>query len=383
MMTEIEVSYDRATNPVFGPQPFKLGLFGYLHDSGNALSVAPGRWRARWDDIAAMARMADAAGFDFLLPIARWREVRGAVKHRLWNYETLTAAAALSGITERIGVFATVHVPLVHPVIAAKMLTTIDHASHGRAGLNIVCGWNQEDFDMFGMKVIEHDDRYQQGEEWFDLLKHILAGDDEPIDYDTRYYPGLKGVVGQPGSIQQPYPATFSASYSPRGRDFAIKNSDFLLLGHVPDGENTAEIDDINARSAAAGRAVPPGVLCTLAPFIRETRAEAEAHFRHFAIDNADPVAIGEYRRLRTPNADSSGIDTDRGALAMASGGFPVVGTPEDLVDTLLRVRRLGYAGATLTPPHFIDDLHIIIEKALPLMEQAGLRLPTTVNEPA
>jgi len=382
-MVESDPNPGRTSNPIFGSQPFKLGLFGYLHDSGNALSVAPGRWRARWHDIATLARMADRAGFDFMLPIARWREVQGAVKHRLWNYETLTAAAALAGMTERIGVFATVHVPLVHPVMAAKMLTTIDHASGGRAGVNIVCGWNQEDFDMFGMKIIEHDDRYQQGEEWFELIRRILAGGDEPFDYDTTYYPGLKGVVGQPGSLQQPYPATLSASYSPRGRDFAVKNSDFLLLGHVAEGESTAEIDDINARATAAGRAKPPGVLCTLAPFIRESRAEAEAYHRHFAIDHADPVAMAAYRRLRAPNASSAGIETDRGALAMASGGFPVVGTPEDLVDALLRIQRQGYAGATLTPPHFVDDLHIIIEQALPLMEQAGLRVPLTVAEPA
>src|SRR6185295_18916425 len=101
-MSDFPSLHDRTTNPIFGPQPFKLGLFGFLHDSGNALSTAPGRWRARWDDIATMARMADEAGFDFLHPIARWREVKGEIEHRLWNYETLTAAAALSGLTKRI-----------------------------------------------------------------------------------------------------------------------------------------------------------------------------------------------------------------------------------------------------------------------------------------
>jgi len=382
-MSDFPSLHDRTTNPIFGPQPFKLGLFGFLHDSGNALSTAPGRWRARWDDIATMARMADEAGFDFLLPIARWREVKGEIDHRLWNYETLTAAAALSGLTKRIGVFSTVHVPIVHPVFAAKALTTIDHASHGRAGVNIVCGWNQEDFDMFGLTVIEHDDRYQQGEEWFELVRRILAGGAEPFDYDTRYYPDLKAVVGQPGSIQQPWPATLSASYSPRGRDFAVRYSDFLLLGSVDKDGSTAEVDDIKARAAKAGRGTPPGVICCLAPFIRETRAEAEAFHRHFAVDHADPVAMASYRRLRMPNASSAALAEDSGAIAMASGGYPVVGTPEDLVDMMLRIQRQGYTGVTFTPPHFVDDLHIIIEKALPLMEQAGLRIPMAATEAA
>ena len=48
--------------------------------------------------------------------------------------------------------------PLVHPVYAAKQFVTADHAGEGRFGLNIVCGWNQGEFDMFGAEQREHDD---------------------------------------------------------------------------------------------------------------------------------------------------------------------------------------------------------------------------------
>ena len=366
----------RSTNPIFGEDPFKLGLFGFLHDGGNALTTAPERWRAGWSDIVQMARMADKGGFDFLLPIARWKGVPGRINNRLWNYEPLASAAALSGVTERIGVFSTVHTPIFHPVVAAKMLTTIDHASNGRAGVNIVCGWNQEDFDMMGLRVIEHDDRYQQGDEWFELLRRILAGPAEEFDYDTRYYPGLKGVIGQPASIQQPFPATFSAAFSPRGREFAVKHSDFLLLGQVdPTHEGpSAEIDDLAARARAIGRKVPPGTICSLAPFIRETRKEAEDFHRHFAVDCADLEAMEFYARQRSPNA-ATRLDVDpRKNIALSSGGMPVVGTPEDLVDALIRIQKQGYAGATFTLPHFVDEMPLILDKVFPMLEQAGLR---------
>ena len=85
----------------------------------------------------------------------------------------MTEAAALAGVTERIALFATVHVPMVHPVFAAKALATIDHASHGRAGLNIVCGWNPEEFGCFGLEMIE--DRYGQGIEWFEIMSRIYT----------------------------------------------------------------------------------------------------------------------------------------------------------------------------------------------------------------
>ncbi len=89
--------------------------------------------------------------------------------------------------------FATVHVPMVHPVFAAKALATIDHASSGRAGLNIVCGWNPDEFGCFGLEMIE--DRYGQGLEWFEIMTRTYAVP-APFDYKGRYY-DLRGVSGQ------------------------------------------------------------------------------------------------------------------------------------------------------------------------------------------
>ena len=79
----------------------------------------------------------------------------GQTQVREWSFETFAWAAGLAAVTERIGLFMTVHVPLVHPVYAAKALATVDHISGGRAGLNIVCGWNPEEFAMFGAALTD------------------------------------------------------------------------------------------------------------------------------------------------------------------------------------------------------------------------------------
>jgi alkanesulfonate monooxygenase SsuD/methylene tetrahydromethanopterin reductase-like flavin-dependent oxidoreductase (luciferase family) len=57
-------------------------------------------------------------------------------------------------------VFATVHTPLFHPLIAAKALVTADHIGKGRLGVNLVVGWNEGEFEMFGVRQREHDARY-------------------------------------------------------------------------------------------------------------------------------------------------------------------------------------------------------------------------------
>ena len=61
------------------------------------------------------------------------------------------------------------HVPLVHPLYAAKALATVDHISQGRAGLNIVCGWNPKEFGMFGTPLVEKG--YDQATEWLDIVE--------------------------------------------------------------------------------------------------------------------------------------------------------------------------------------------------------------------
>jgi alkanesulfonate monooxygenase SsuD/methylene tetrahydromethanopterin reductase-like flavin-dependent oxidoreductase (luciferase family) len=48
---------------------------------------------------------------------------------------------------------------MIHPIVAAKRIATTDHVGRGRFGLNIVCGWNQDEFEMFGSSPDEHDDR--------------------------------------------------------------------------------------------------------------------------------------------------------------------------------------------------------------------------------
>ena len=91
---------------------------------------------------------------------------------------------ALLAATKRITVFGTVHAPLFHPVIAAKQMVTADHVGEGRFGLNIVCGWNEGEFDMFGVKPGDHSARYRQGQEWLDVLR-LMWGDRDDWDFAT------------------------------------------------------------------------------------------------------------------------------------------------------------------------------------------------------
>lgn len=62
----------RPANARFNGNAFKLGLFSSNGAGGMAIATVPERWQASWDNNLKLAQMADAAGIEFLLPIARW-----------------------------------------------------------------------------------------------------------------------------------------------------------------------------------------------------------------------------------------------------------------------------------------------------------------------
>ena len=360
-------------HPLRGANPFKLGVFSANADGGLTLTKVPERWQARWPDIVAVARMADRAGFELFLPIARWKGFGGETNSREHSFETFTYAAGLSGVTQRIGLFSTVHVPMVHPVYAAKALAGVDHMSDGRVGLNIVAGWNPDEFAMFGIDPVE--ERYAQALEWHDIICRIYAAE-APFDYDGRFYK-LKGVSGRPRPLQMPRPVTLNAAFGPPGRDFAAAAADFLFTTFSDIEAGRGHIKDIRERATRTGRDI--GVFTTCHVVCRTSQDEAEAYYERYAVTEADKAAVDyhmEQKRKFAGSHDEATFRLHAKRFAGGAGTYPLIGTPERIVTEMLRMHEIGFAGTTVSFVNFLAELPYFIERVLPLMVEAGLRLP-------
>ncbi len=373
------------SNPMYGPNRFKLGVFSANCDGGLTMSLAPERWKADWDDIVAMCRIADDAGLEFILPVAKWRGYQGKANIYGRSYETMTHSAAIGALTKRICVFSTIHVPLVTPAFAAKALATIDHITHGRSGLNIVCGWNQEEFDLHGV-TIDQDKRYEHGLEWYTIWSKMLAGGPE-FDWNGQFFK-LKRVSTDPVSVQRPHPLVMSAGFSPKGREFAAKTAEALFTTLTDLDQAPAMMMDIKALAARHGR---PLSVYTMAHVVcRPTRREAEDFYHYFGEELADTGGQAYHRQQRATKAGAGDTsvarprenrfmrDTGKKYEGTYPGVYPLVGTPDDIAGEMARMQAVGLAGCSVAFLDYLQEIPYFVAEILPRLERLGLRQPAT-----
>ena len=228
----------------------KIGLFGSNCSSGRAVTLVPERWTGNWEDNLALAKMSDAAGIEFMLPVGRWKGYGGDTDYMGTSLETITWATGLLGHTKRLIVFGTVHAPLFHPLIAAKQFVTADHVSEGRFGLNIVVGWNEDEFQMLGVSQRDHEQRYDYAQEWLEAVK-LAWGPQDDFEYAGQFVK-LKNVRSKPKPYGGSRPLIMNAGASPTGRAFAIRNCDAFFT--QADRTSMAE----TARNACKRRRTKP-----------------------------------------------------------------------------------------------------------------------------
>ncbi|MEL0138626.1 MAG: LLM class flavin-dependent oxidoreductase [Halieaceae bacterium] len=355
------------------PHRLKLGVFGLNVSSGCAMTDRSDTLKVEWQESVRIAQLAERAGIEAIIPVARWKGMGGAVNFNHRNFETFTWAAGLAAKTEEIGVFATFHVPTVHPVRAAKEVATIDHISGGRFGLNIVAGWNEREIAMFGVPQKEHDVRYDVADDWISLCKALWTTEGE-FDYSGPYFQS-PGCYSEPKPLQRPWPALMSAGNSPRGQAFAAAHADFNFV--VAKDVNAAGEVATNGRKLAAANGRDMKVFGQAYIVCRETEAEARDFVREYVYDRGDWDGVRNLLDVLVPNSQSAlgdGWEAMAANLIAGYGAIPLVGTPEQVIDGMLAFADAGLDGITLSWVNYEEGLNQFQDTLLPLMKQAGLR---------
>lgn len=363
----------QSTNPMFTRDRFLLGTFSSNCSSGMTVTKVPERWNNSFENNLRLAHLLDDAGIDFMLPIARWIGYGGETDFHGSVLETMTWAAGLLAHTRNIAVFATIHTAANNPVVVAKQIATIDQLSSGRAGLNIVAGWNKPEYEALGLTLPDdHETRYAYAQEWFDIVRALWTNDTH-FDWDGTYFK-LKGTKGDP----RPYagqPPIINAAGSPQGREFAVRNANFLFTPTIDLERSTGEVAELKEQARGVGREVD--VLTFSHVICRPTEKEALDYYNYVTTENSDWEAVDNLVRLQFAHAHSFPHDLlalIRDRMAAGHGGFPLIGTPEQVADGIASLAAAGFRGSTLSFVDYAEEFPYFRDTVLPLLAEKGIR---------
>jgi dimethylsulfone monooxygenase len=368
----------RRDTAMYNGNAFKLGLFAPNCSNGLAMTTVPERWVASWDNNIRLADMAEEAGLEFILPIARWHGYDGdKVTTQESTLETLTWATAMLAGTSRISIFGTVHTPLINPVFAAKQVVTADHVGRGRFGLNVVSGWNKTEFKMFGVGLREHDQRYDYSTEWIEVVKRLWSAD-KPFDFNGQFFQ-LEGVTGSPKPYFGDRPLLMSAGSSPAGRAFAAKHADCLFMHLVDEDTLADEIAALRQFAAGMGRTDRVGVFSSGHIVCRPTQKEAEDYYEYYAVENADLASVETLMKTRAEGRSMSPGKAahNRRLLASGIGTFAIVGSPDFVAEKFRKLCDAGLDGMAFGLVNYLDELPLFAAEVLPRMQRLGIRMPS------
>jgi probable F420-dependent oxidoreductase len=144
-------------------------------------------------------------------------------------------------------------VPHRNPVLAAKMVTTLDVLSGGRVDLGIGTGWSRVEFRALGIEHL-YEPRGRATDEAVDVMLACWAGGE--VAHDGEFF-SFRHIVADPRPAQRPHPPLWVGGHSPAALRRAARVADVWHPHDLPPTELAAigeRLDD------QAGRRIPRSV---------------------------------------------------------------------------------------------------------------------------
>jgi F420-dependent oxidoreductase-like protein len=155
-------------------------------------------------DLATVARTADEGGFEFIALMDHFFQIGVMGDPEREMLEAYTTLGYLAACTSRAKLLTLVTgVTYRHPGILAKIVTTLDVLSGGRAWLGIGAAWNSEESEGLGIPFPPVAERFERLEETLQICLQMWRGDERP--YQGKHYQ-LARPLNSPQSLTRPHP---------------------------------------------------------------------------------------------------------------------------------------------------------------------------------
>jgi long-chain alkane monooxygenase len=326
--------------------------------------------------------------------------------------DPLLLVSAMAAVTKNLGFGLTANLTYEAPYLFARRLSTLDHLSRGRVGWNIVTGYLDSAAKAMGLSAqVEHDRRYDQADEYLQVLYKLWEGswENDAVlnDREQRIYaqPDKVHKVEHKGEFYQVdgyhlcepspqrTPVLFQAGSSERGLQFAGRHAECVFISGQNKPSTKAQVDKVRASAVAAGRNPEDiKVFMGLNVIVGASEADAwakhaeylgyasaEAGVAHFSASTGidfsryeidEPIQYVKSNAIQSATKTLQNNDWTRRKLldqhALGGRYITVVGSPEQVADELESwIAETGLDGFNLTrivtPESYVDFIDLVI----------------------
>jgi FMNH2-dependent dimethyl sulfone monooxygenase len=187
-------------------------------------------------------------------------------------------------------------------------------------------------------------------------------------------------VRAYPKPYGETRPIIMNAGRSPIGQAFALRNCDAFFTATVDSrhsiGANAKKVKELKSAAQTIGRDIEAytvgQVIC------RPTQKEADDYYHYAVIDNADWGAVDQLMALKNITRQTvTAAEFTRQQRYFAGkgiGGYPFVGTPDQVAQELANISQAGMRGIAVSFVNYLDELPYFRDEVLPRLAKLGLR---------
>ncbi|MCU1513875.1 MAG: putative monooxygenase yxeK [Microbacteriaceae bacterium] len=272
------------------------------------------------------AQKAEEAFFDAIFISDKASFDDDPVNPDLNPYEPMTTLGALSVLTKKIGLIATISTTFTEPYNTARMLSQLDFLSEGRVGWNVVTSYSGS--QNFTVAMPDKATRYDQAQDYLSAAEAVWdAWDDDAVVFDREngvwadasriHHPDYKGThfrihdaLTMPRSPQG-RPVIVQAGQSEEGIAYAARNAELVFTSQNRIEDALAFYAKLKGRAADFGRGpdalkIMPGLI----PVVGETEREADEIAEELADLVTEAVGLQDVSN-QLVGADLSGLEFD------------------------------------------------------------------------
>lgn len=294
---------------------------------------------------------ADRLGFDIIL---------FAERHQGPDIAAWVMASAIGAQTKRLRSMVAVHPGLWHPAMIAKLAASLDRVCPGRSAINVVTGWNEREFRMYGGEVLLDSDarRYARAHEFIEVLRGLWCK--TPFSFSGEFYKIEDSeLLLKPATAHAP--EIFTAARSEEGLEMVARTADWWFVDYPKTVKDATEVEaslkskmaDMTNRADRYGRKVR----FAFNPFVAFGKS----------VETATEETLKRLMQFE-PGSDTR-LMRSRLGPPMKAGGL---GPPSLVLDQMKRYRDLGIELLLLKFIPTVTNVRRIAEEIIDPMRGRG-----------